>query len=410
VLDLVALTFSRSGSPKESADHSDSLVATGDRPLNIAHLITGLSIGGAEMMLCKLLSRIDRDRFRSHVLSLDRPAALADVVRAVSTQLWSADVNKWSLGVGAMYPLTRQLRRWDPDVLHAWMLHGCFAATLVRPLLRRRIPLLWNIRHCLNEIRTWKTLPRMLIRILSGLSFVPDWIVYNSHASARQHEAIGFNPSRTRVIPNGFDGDLFRPDLEARLSVRQELGLGSETELIGLIARLHPVKDHHTMLKAAALLAARRPGVHFLLAGRDTSTSSPDLQQQIERLGGLAGRIHGLGERADVSRITAALDVATCCSTSESFPNVLGEAMACGVPCVSTDVGDARLIVEDTGSLIPMGDPFALSEAWNALLAMGPQSRMALGAAARRRILRDFSLDAVARSFEELYEDSLGRG
>ncbi|MGH9671735.1 MAG: glycosyltransferase, partial [Bryobacteraceae bacterium] len=247
---------------------------------------------------------------------------------------------------------------------------------------------------------------RWVLRRMAALSHWPDAIIYNSRASAQQHEALGYDAARTRVLPNGFDLDHFRPDPEARRGVRAELGLGSAVPLIGIVARHHPVKDHECFLRAALRLERRGSPAHFLMAGR--GVDSPIMRARIDRLG-LDGRVHALGERQDIPRLTAALDVGTCSSVSESFPNAVGEAMACGVPCAVTDVGDAAWMVDNTGLVVKPRDPRGLCLAWQKLLAMPAPDRARLGAAARERMALHFGLARVAGLYEELWTEVLER-
>jgi len=172
--------------------------------------------------------------------------------------------------------------------------------------------------------------------------------------------------------------------------------------LIGLISRYHPSKGHQNFLRAAVQLVEDCPEVHFVLAGRGVDQHNKNLTKSIHELC-LESRVHLLGERTDTPRVTAALDLAVSSSFSEGFPNSIGEAMACGVPCVATDVGDSARIVEDTGAIVPPGDHRALAAAWKHLLEIGPEGRQELGAAARNRIKERFNLPAMVTQYEELY-------
>jgi len=206
------------------------------------------------------------------------------------------------------------------------------------------------------------------------------------------------------VIPNGSDLSTFKPALEARRSVRRELGLREGIPLVGLVARFDLPKDHRTFVRAAALLHDRVPEANFVLCGDGITWENPQLTEWIDAAG-IRSCCHLLGRRLDVPRLTAALDVASSSSAySEAWPLVVGEAMACGVPCVVTDIGDSALIVGDTGRVVPPKDPEALAEAWYELLAVGPDVRARLGVAARRRIEERFSLTSAIAKYEELYE------
>jgi glycosyltransferase involved in cell wall biosynthesis len=206
------------------------------------------------------------------------------------------------------------------------------------------------------------------------------------------------------VIPNGIDADVFAPSFEARASVRSELGLPAEALVIGMVGRYHRMKDHANFLRAAVSVSETHPEAHFILAGRGVDGDNRELRGLIDELG-LSRRTHLLGQRHDVPRLTAALDVFTLSSRyGESFPNVIGEAMACAVPCVVTDLGDAAWIVGDTGRVVPPGDSDALARAWAEMIALGAEGRATLGRAALSRVGELFPVKSVVRRYEALYE------
>jgi glycosyltransferase involved in cell wall biosynthesis len=174
--------------------------------------------------------------------------------------------------------------------------------------------------------------------------------------------------------------------------------------LIGLVCRYHPMKDHANFLQAAAHLLQEYPDIHFALVGTGVVKENESLYQTIEQLG-ISHRTHLLGERSDMPRITAALDIASSASAyGEGWPLIVGEAMSCGVPCTVTDVGDSGLIVGNTGWVVPPKNPEALAKAWQESIELGSQGREKLGKAARTRIIESFSLDAVVSEYEALYE------
>jgi glycosyltransferase involved in cell wall biosynthesis len=205
------------------------------------------------------------------------------------------------------------------------------------------------------------------------------------------------------VIPNGIDLEAFAPSRAHRVSVREELGADPGAPLIGLFARFDPQKNHRMFLAAAAKLHESLPEARFVLAGGGMDASNAALAQWIDEAG-VAGVTHLLGLRADMPRLTAALDVA-CSSSSwgEAFPLVLGEAMACGVPCVATDLGDVADIVSDCGRVVPPDDPVALALAMEALLRLPEPERRALGVRARSRIEDRFDVRGIAARYESMY-------
>jgi glycosyltransferase involved in cell wall biosynthesis len=236
--------------------------------------------------------------------------------------------------------------------------------------------------------------------------WLPSRIVCCSEHARSAYERRGFAAGKLTVIPNGFDTGAFRPDPVARIEVRREIGVGPGAPLIGLVARYGPVKDHPNFLRAAARLLGRFPEAHFLLCGDGVDRENAALAAAIDSLG-LRDRCHLLGPRRDVARIQASLDLATSSSISEAFPLALGEAMACGVPCVATDVGDSAAIVGETGRIVPPRASRALAEAWAELLELAPDVRARLGQAARSRILQGYDLTAIATRYENIYHDLL---
>ncbi len=372
--------------------------------MRVLHLITELSTGGAETMLYRLLSAMDRTSFESRVVALAEIGPVGDAIRDLGIPVTTLGMPRAVPSPAGLTRLWRLLRDFRPHVLQTWMYHADLLGTVASGAVR--VPaLVWNIRCSDMDLGRYRRLTRWVVRACVHLSPRPSAIVVNSEAGRRRHEEMGYRPRRWMFIPNGFDLDRFRPDVVARTLVRRELGLANETPLIGLVARFDPMKDHRTFLQAAARLYERRPDVHYLLCGRGVDSANSALENMVRDLG--IGRVvHLLGERRDIPTMTASLDVATMSSAfGEGFPSVVGEAMACGVPCAVTDVGDAALIVGDTGRVVPPGDPRRLAEAMEDLLEIGPEGRRRLGEAARRRIADNFALPAIATRYEKLYEE-----
>jgi len=212
-----------------------------------------------------------------------------------------------------------------------------------------------------------------------------------------------YHADNSCVIPNGIDVEQFGPSPKAYFKLRKDLHLGSSAVMIGLLGRYHPVKDHANFLRAAASVVAVKPDSHFLLAGSGVDEKNQELIRLIDEQN-LTGRVHLLGEREDTADLMAALDIFALSSFEESCPNVIGEAMACGVPCVVTDVGDAALIIGDTGRVVPSGNSPALATALIELLELGHVGRRALGVTARTRVMELFTLESSVAQYESLYK------
>jgi glycosyltransferase involved in cell wall biosynthesis len=374
----------------------------------IIHVINGLATGGAESMLLKLLSRADRTRFEPIVISLLDKGSIGPRIEELGVPVFALNMTQGVPSLRSLVRLGRILRDNGADVLQGWMYHANLAVALSRWLISSNVPLVWNVRHSLYEYSRERLLTKLVIGLCARISATPRTIIYNSGMSARQHAARGFRSSAALVIPNGFDTRAFRPDSSRRAVIRKELGIAEDAFVIGLVARHHPIKDHKNFLIAAAAVAERHSNVHFLLVGRDMDERKGPIACQVAALR-LDDRVSLLGERSDIASLNAALDVAVSSSWSEAFSNTVGEAMACGVPCVVTDVGDSRVLVGDTGIVVQPGAPGAMAEALSTLLVMPASERRQMGLAARQRIEVEFTLEKITGKYEAVYEALCGR-
>ena len=359
------------------------------------------------MMLFKILSGMDRSAFRSEVVSLRGHGPVSELIEGLGVPVHVLGMKPNRLTFAAVQRLRAITKALGPDLVHGWMYHGNFMATLNQAVaggLRGRV--LWNVRQTLYRLRDEKPGSAVVTVLNRVLSHSPAAIVYNSKIARAQHRAFGFADHHGIIIPNGFDCNLFKPSAEARAHFRSMLGLNEDHVLVGAIGHFHPRKDYPTLLKAAALVTQRHPQTRFLIAGRELTPDNPVLTQLIAA-GNLQGRVFLLGERRDIPSLTAALDIA--CSSSarvEAFPNVIGEAMACGVPCAATAIGDTPMIVGESGRIAEPGSPDSLCEAISALVAAGPDGRRAMGELARRTILNGYSLESVVAQYEQLYRST----
>lgn len=378
-------------------------------PLKILHVITGLGTGGAETALCRLVESLRPPHFTHCVAALDASGVngtQCDRVRLAGAMLVNLGVVPSAPNPLALLRLRNLTARWAPHVAHGWMYHGNLAATLACS----PIPLLWGIRQTLSEDNREKRLTRLVIRAGGWLGSRPKAIVYNSTISARQHEALGYPHGKSRVIANGIDALEFRPDPQARQAIRAELGIGESQFVVGHFARFHPMKDHATAMRAAVRFLETHKDAVFVFAGEGMDARNAALGDLIA-IHGLAANVRLCGRRTDMARLTAAIDLGYSSSAwGEGFSNVIAESMACGVPCVATDVGAAAEIVQDGGMTVPPRDPIALSKAWLAIAGMDVDARRGLGEHARRRIVTQFSLAACAHAYGSLYRELAGDG
>jgi glycosyltransferase involved in cell wall biosynthesis len=370
--------------------------------MRVAHVITNMEIGGAEISLVRLVEALAPAGIETVVISLSSGGRLGPGLLEKGIPFVELGMNGGGSTIAGIFRLWTTLRSFRPHVVQTWLYHADFAG-LVAGRLARAPAIVWNLRCSELDLERERASLRFLLRVLVRTSHSPAAIVCNSAAGRRAHERLGYRARRWELIPNGFDTSVFSPSAEAKVDVRTELGIPQETPLVGLVARLHPLKDHATFLRTAALVAARRADVQFIVAGRRVADSL-DLRDAAARVGD-GCRVHVIGETSNVARLLAALDVAVSSSTSEGFPNVVAEAMACGTPCAVTDVGDSAIVVGDTGLVVPPRDAAALADAVLRLLELPVDERQALGLRARARIMRHYSLTDVAARYRSLYEE-----
>jgi glycosyltransferase involved in cell wall biosynthesis len=370
--------------------------------MKILHVINDLHTGGAEMMLLKLLSVLDREAYEPAVMSLISIGPIGERIRSLGIPVRSLGMRNGVPDLRAVLWLARLIRQERHKLVQTWLYHSDLIGGLAAKLAGGP-PVVWNIR---NSDLCYKRMTFLTVRACARLSrWLPARILCCSESAGAFHAAMGYVADKIVHVPNGFDLEAFRPDPAARDAVRRELGIPEAAPLIGLVGRFDPQKDHATFIQAAARLGGLRPDVHFLLCGNRVDWENSELAAEIARAG-IRDRCRLLGSRSDMPRIQASLDIATSSSAcGEAFSNAIGEAMAAGVPCVVTDVGDSAAIVGPTGRVVPTRDPEALVRAWQSLLELAPERRGALGAAARDRIGRHFSLAAIAARYAALYDE-----
>lgn len=372
----------------------------------IVFIITGLSTGGAEMMLLKVLERLDRQRFVPHVISLTTLGELAPRIAALGISVEAVGMKPGLSSLFGFFRLVRILKHLNPDVVHTWMYHADLLGGLAARLAGVSA-LGWCIRNSNLDRDKTRFSTRAVVSLCASISkWVPLRILSCSEQARQVHVACGYAAEKMVVVPNGFDLTRFKPDGLARSKVRIELEIDIDTPLVGLIGRFDPQKNHAGFFEAAGVLHRRMPHVHFVLAGQGVDIGNAALMQEITQAGVLANT-HLLGLRNDIPNLMVALDVLASSSCGEAFPNVLGEAMACGVPCVVTDVGDSAYIVGDTGRIVASDDMAGLAAALEALLSLSPSEKLALGERARARVAEHFEIGRVVQKYESFYEGLL---
>lgn len=356
-------------------------------------------------MLARLAPRLQELGWTVQVLSLRRPGEVADALRDAGVEVVSLDLPAGMVTPGGLLRLHGVMRRFRPDVLLGWMYHGNLVAGLAR-LMRPRARLVLAIRKSLDDFAGEKWHTRLVIRLHPWLARLAEAVIYNSSHGRVTHVARIGAAAKARVIPNGFDLSRLYPDEKARAAVRAELGLADGDKAILLPGRHTPEKDHGTFLRAAAQLCEKRADVRFYLCGPGITADNEALSALVPEA--IRERVYMLGARADMAALYNAADILTLSSRTEGFPNVLGEAMACGTPCVATRVGDVAEVLGEQGVVVSPRDPSALVAGWEHMLEMSETQRDRLAQGARRRVEQRYSLAAVAARFDALLRGRQG--
>ncbi len=363
-------------------------------------------------MLLRLLRAMDRYRFSNHVVCLSKPSDVGKKIRALGIPLYCLNMRGGKISGAGLFLLLKIILFVRPVILQTWMYHSDLLGLLAGRLAMIR-NILWNVRCSFIDLAGYRASTKWVLRACKVLSVLPGLIITNSNEAKRYHIRLGYRRGGWEVIPNGVDLEEFKPQPWARSWLVKELGLNPHWTgqglddrrgpfFIGFVARFDPMKDHPSFVRAACRVLEEGRDAHFVLAGRAVSLENAALSRLIPDK--WESRFHLLGIRYDIEKIAAGLDIASLVSHGESFPNVVCEAMACGVPCVVTDVGDAAAIVGATGMVVPPGDPVALARAWSQVMDMPENALRLMGERARKRVEEHYDIRLIAGRYESLYE------
>jgi glycosyltransferase involved in cell wall biosynthesis len=373
--------------------------------IKVALVIRSLDAGGAEKQLIAVAKSLDKTRFDPTIITFYPGGVLERELDNCGIRIVCLNKSgRWEC-VAFFARFVRELRKIKPDVIYSYLDIPNVLALVAKPFCSRPM-VIWTRQSADLDLRQYDRLCRFASALERTLANRADHMIVNSHAGRSQLVAQGFPADKLTVIQNGFDTEHFRPNREARLKVRREWGISDEQVLIGLVARFDPVKDHLTFLRAASLISESNPNLRFVCVGSGCATYQRKLQEVVEQLS-LSGKILWAGLRLDMLAVYNAFDINVLSSTSEGYPNVVGEAMSCAVPCVVTDVGDAARIVGDTGFVCPPQDPRALADS----LSLCLQSELRfLGQRARRRIEEHWNLLQLSKNTEKVFHACVRRG
>ncbi len=372
------------------------------KAVKVTHVIIGLNVGGAELMLKRLIeSHFERRDIEHSIISLTDVGVLGEQLTKQGIAVYCLGMSSIMKGPVTFFKLRKLFRKLRPDVVHTWMYHADLLGGLAACSVGLR-QIVWCIRS--TDIGMGGSKVTLIIRKLCALlsGWLPRVIVCAADASRKVHEAVGYASNKMQVIPNGFELDKLLPTGSNRTDIRDELGISKACTLVISVGRYNPVKDHKTFIEAAGKVATQRNDVGFMLVGRDLEHSNFQLMTLINATG-QADAFYLLGERNDVPACLQASDVFCLHSVTEGFPNALGEAMAVGLPCITTAVGDAAYLLDNPEWVVPAASPSKLSDKLDAMLSLSAAERKALGQTAANRICEHFTMDVISRHYFDLY-------
>lgn len=379
-----------------------SVQASRGHGLRVTHVIVGLGVGGAELMLKRLIESHRFDPlFQHRVITLTSVGIVGKQLRAVGVEVEVMNMRSPLHFPAMLWRMTRLLRQQRPDVVQTWMYHADLLGGLAARMAGIK-NVIWGIRT--TDVSAGGSRATAGVRWLCArLSrWVPHTIVCAAEASRRVHVALGYRADRMVVLPNGFDLARLQATPAQVATLRSECGFASDALVFGTLGRFNAVKDPHNFVRAAGLLARKHPAVNFLMVGRDCDAANVQLMGWINTTG-CADRFVLLGERSDAPVCLAAMDVFCMSSRTEGFPNVVGEAMAMRKVCVVTDVGDAAYLLGECGVVVPKEDSAALANGMTQLVSLSVADRAELGERAHARIASEFTMDRTRERFEAVY-------
>jgi len=375
--------------------------------MKVLHIITNLGQGGAEAVLYRLIEATHQ-KINHRVVSLQGAGVYGPRLRRIGVNVETLDMPRNKLKFSGLWRLRKIIRDCSPDIVHTRLYHADLVGGIIA-LLSGAPPVIWTIHSSyLGTLhKSWKT--RFVRRICAILShWIPSVIVADAENTKSVNVSLGYSPKNFIVINNGIDLSSFYSDQQVRQSLRHELQIQENVVLLGFVARWDPLKDHSNLLQALFILKANNPNFACMLVGSEMTAQNAALMQLIYK-NELDDHVILLGPHSDILAIMNALDLHILSSFSESMPLVIIEAMACGTPCVVTDVGDAALVVGNTGWVVPPKDPKALAAGIeSAIEALNKNGKDELGQRCRRIIEEKYSLDIMVESYVKLWKKTVG--
>ena len=368
----------------------------------IAYLITGLNIGGAEKVLYGLVSGIDKDKYEVIVISLLNTGSIGKEIEKLGIKVY---------GLGFKFPfhiiksipkLLKIVKCFRPHLIHAFMIHAAFLSCFLKTI-NFKTKIIWNIFSVDLSSKKNGLLTLILIKICSYLSkVIPTKMIFDSKSALNSHLKVGYDSSIMNVINNGIDTNIFKSDKDLKKKYKDKNNLKG-AKIVGLIGRFHPMKGHSIFFKSCKKVIDNKAKVKILINGPGINERNKELKSMIKEHG-LKKHIHISDENLRITEILPVCDIIVLSSISESFPNILCEAMSSLIPCVSTDTGGCKEIISNAGIIVPNGDTVSLANGILKLLNMNVKDFNQLAEKARLRIKDNYTKEIMINSYMNVYK------
>lgn len=361
--------------------------------IRIVHIITGLGSGGAENMLYKLLKYSDKEKFYHEVISLIDEGILGEKIINEGIKIHILNISKSNFFVSLLK--ARKICE-DFDIVNTWLYHADFLGYIISKILLNK-KLIWNIRHSNLDKGVNKKRTLFIVKINSFLSEKVNSITYNSHKALETHFSFGYKNKNNIVIPNGFELYKFKYDANKRETIRKEFCINDECKVLITVGRWDVQKDYHTLIKSLNEVKKKYSNFKIIMVGTKLDKNNSELESLINKYD-LNENMILLGQRNNVNELLSVADCYISSSIGESFSNSIGEAMACELSCIVTDVGDSKYIVGETGVVVPAGDYLELA---SKIYEFCLKQKNVKNIKGRERIIEKYSIESKVMEFED---------
>lgn len=370
--------------------------------MNVCHVIVGLNDGGAEACLYKLIK--STKTCQHLVISLTSVGKYGPLLNSHGIPVYSVGLNKYNpFSFLRLFSALRVIKLFSPSILQSWMYHSDFLSCFISLFLS--IPLVWGVHNTVITIKDSGLITYLIFRACSLLSFLcPSAIVYCANSAANYHNHHGYNSSISHVILNGYNPLYYKPLSRSTLDLRRQLNISDNTFVLGMVARFNIYKDHANFLHSVKHFSSLVSDFRVLLVGEHVDANNITLTSLISSLN-LSNIVFLLGPCSNIPAFMNSIDLHVLSSSAEAFPNVLSEAMLCGTPCVSTDVGDASIIVSKYGWIVPIKHPYLLSHAlYQAYITfLSSNDWVSLKSKCRHHVSQSFTIESMSDSYLRLW-------